>query len=904
MKKYIFLLAIGLSGYITNIHAQENAKHDLSSRKVEIPLTEALKEIEAKSEHTFIFTYDDLKKYKTDRNIEGKTTVETLDILLEGLPLKYTFKNDCYIISKTNTQRPSIHLPSQTRTINTAREISGQVINKKQEPIEVALIWLTDAETNQSIAQAVTDINGHFALPTTDQTVKLSVTCLGYTPYISEAFNASSPQRFPPIVLDDKNLVLDDVIVIGEKARPIIEQKAGKIVFNVENSINAQGSNAFEVLRQTPGVTIDEGSKSISINGRSGILVMLNGKQTYMQQSEMVDLLKSTSSSNIKLIEVMSNATAQYDAAGSGGILNIVLKKNQKEGYNVTANIGASYWLHVKQNTEVSFNYNRNKMNFYGSYGHDIGHVGLFYGSDRKQSGKLFESRSDDTDKRNTAAATLGLDYEINPYHQIGIQGNGNFLFGPGIIRTNTNVYQSLDKTNLLYSIHSESDYFHQTANRYNLNLNYRYLLPEERSFSFDVDYGWFKGNSKNNQPNAYYSPESALDSILNYHSTGDRDIHLYAFSSDYKQTLGAGELMGGLKFSNVASQNTYNLFDQREETFLINKEMSNNFHYSESILAGYLLYDFHFAERWFATIGARVEYTHSKGHLIPFAGSTQQESLVRKKYVDLFPSLGITFRPSPKQTFSISYGKRIDRPIYSDLNPIEQPLDGLGSWKGNPFLDPQNTYRISLQYQYDKTSIELSYSKTNDYRVQITDTLGTDKIIMEPKNLGSQRYYGMAVSQSLRILPSWDLNFSGRIYHLDNQLAFSPQRFFHTKRCSGGASLQTAFPLFWGIRSEILGVYSSKRLGGATEILNANGLVNIGFQKKFLNDKAIVKLSFSDIFWTSNWDNINRTDSFETINYGYGETRQVKINFTYKFGGNDKGHSKKSNVESELNRF
>lgn len=904
MRKRILLLVIGLTGIILAAQAQGNKVQALSSRQTEIPLAEALKKIEAESEYSFIFTYDDLKDYKTRTDVSGKTEEEALSILLGDLPLKYTFKNGCYIIRKTNVEHPSNPLPTQTGKLNIANQITGRILNNKQEPIEAALIWLIDAETSQSISQAITDINGSFALPTADRTVKLTVTCLGYSPYVSESFHAASPRQYPPITLDDKNLVLEDVVVIGQKARPIIEQKAGTLIFNVENSINAQGSNAFEILRQTPGVTIDEGSKSISINGRSGILVMLNGKQTYMQQAEVVDLLKSTSSSNIKRIEVMSNASAQYDAAGSGGILNIVLKRDRDAGYNMTANVGASYWLHFKQNTELSFNYNHDKINLYGSYGHDIGHVGLFYGSDRKQAGKLFESRSDDTDKRNSAAATLGLDYEINKNHQIGIQGNGNFLFGPGLIQTHTNIYDSYDKTNLLYSIHSQSDYFHQTANRYNLNFNYRYQVPDERSFSFDVDYGWFSGNSKNNQPNAYYSPENVLDSTLNYHSTGNRDIHLYAISSDYKQTLGPGEWMAGVKYSNVSSHNTYDLFNRKDGNLKIDKEMSNNFRYTESILAAYLLYDFCLSERWSSRIGTRVEYTHSNGHLIPISGSSQQESEAKKGYVDFFPSASVTFHPLEKHTISLSYGKRIDRPIYSDLNPIEQPLDGLASWKGNPFLDPQKTHRISLQYQYDNTSVELSYSKTNDYRVQITDTLGVDKIIMQPKNLGTQSYYGLAIFQSVRLLQAWNLNFSGRVYHLDNRISFDSKRFFHKRRWAGGVSLTTSFPLFWGIRSEILGVYSTKRLGGSTEVLGANGLVNIGFQKKFLRDKATVKLALSDLFWTSNWDNVNQTDAFESADYGHGETRLVKINFTYKFGGSDKRHSKKSNVESELNRF
>lgn len=335
-----------------------------------------------------------------------------------------------------------------------------------------------------------------------------------------------------------------------------------------------------------------------------------------------------------------------------------------------------------------------------------------------------------------------------------------------------------------------------------------------------------------------------------------------------------------------------------------IDKEASNDFHYTEAILAGYLQYDASLSDKWQVNVGLRMEYTRSKGHLLPLSGSSQQENEVKRDYVDFFPSAGITYNLNEDNAFSLSYGRRIDRPVYSDLNPIDQPLDGFSSWKGNPFLEPQKTNRVSLQFRHKKTSAELSYSVTTDYRVSITDTLGTDKTVTIPRNLGKQTYYGLALSQALRLFRVCDVYFSGRAYHLDNRMAFDETRFYHRKRWAYGFSLQASFPLFGGIRSEVLGIYSSKRLGGSTEVMGNNGLVNIGFQKTFLRDRASVKLSLSDVFWTNNWDSVNRFDGFESVGYGYGETRLVKLNFTFKFGKNKNHYGKESQVESEMSRF
>lgn len=869
-----------------------------------ISLVEALKKLETHYGQTLVFTYEDVSTFQVRMTAWKPTIEQTLDSLLADLSLTYIRKRN-HIVIRKKQHKLDIQSLGVSSIKKKAEGITGQIINKQQQAIEAAFVCLVDSAKSQPVSQAITDAEGRFSFPRSHGNLCLSVTCLGYKPYLSSVFNAEEEHELPVIVLEEESQVLEKVVVIGEKIQPVLEQKPGKLVFNVENSINAQGSNAFDVLKQLPGISIQEESKTISLNGRSSILILLNGKPTYMPQAEIVDLLKSTSSANIKQIEVMSNASAQYDAAGSGGILNIVLKKRKDAGFQMMLNVGAAYWFNPKQNLETAFNYSTGKWNIYGNYSHNFGHSNLYYGNERKQSGKLFDSQSTDTDKRNAVAATLGADYQLAEHHTVGIQGTGNFVFGPGSIYTHTDVYDDYERSHLLYSLASESQYEHQKAARYNFNFNYTYELPDERTFTFDADYGWFDGNSRIYQPNTYYSPAGELDSVGNYRSLGGRDIRLYALSTHYKETAGPGEILGGIKFSNVSSRNTYQYFQVLPQADVLDTDISNDFSYLESILAAYLLYDFHLGEKWNANVGLRAEYTHSDAHLMPVTGSKNEESHVRRDYVDLFPSAGITFRPDDKQSWSLSYGRRIDRPVYSDLNPIEQALDGLSTWKGNPFLKPQKTSRISLQYQYDQTSVEVSYSHTTDYQVQVTDTLGPDKIVMEPRNLGKQSYWGISVSQALRLLPGWNLTLSGNAYYLDNQMAFDVQRHYQRKRWAGNFSLQTSFPLCWGIRSEVLGVYLTKRLGGSTEVMNPTGFVDIGFQKKFCQGKAAVKLSLSDVFWSNHWgDGINYFGGFESINYGYGESRMFRLNFTYTFGGSEKRKEKHLNIDSELNRF
>ena len=880
--KITFLLLIWMSLTLT-LSAQSNAK--ISVEFKETPLPTALKRLEQASGYRILFTYSDVENYQTSASIHDATITQAVEKILEGKPLSYQQKEKEYIII------------FQKEVRRTPVSIRGTVINEKNEPMPYCNVLLLSSDST-FVNGCVTQTDGSFLMIGEEgASYSLRASYIGYATITQAIGNKNLIQLIP------NNHLLEDVVVTGMQ-QPTIVQQAGKLIFNVENSISAQGTNAFEILKYTPGVTVNDGSRTISINGQHNILVMLNGKQTYMQPSEIVDLLKSTPSSNIKSIEVMTNATAQYDASGSGGILNIVMKRERGAGYNMTINTGLAYWQNLKQNTEVSFNYNHNKINLYGNYSHNFGYTNLYYGGERKQYGMLFESHSDDTDKRNTITASFGLDYEIAPNHQVGIQASGNFLFGPGDIYTSNQVYDSYEKKRLLYTLQSKSDYYHQTANRYHLNANYKYELPEERQLTLDLDYSKFLGDSRINQPNIYYSPTNAVDSTDDYRNLGKRNIRLYAVTSHYAQNLGKGKLSAGVKFSNVKSENSYRLINTTNGNEQTDINASNDFHYKESILSAYLMYDINVADKWTLNVGGRMEYTHSNGHLYPYIGSVQKKNKANRNYTDFFPSASITYQINDHQTLSLSYGKRIDRPVYSDLNPIDQPLDGLSSWKGNPFLEPQKTHRISLEYQYKRTSLGLSYSKTSDYFISVTDTLGPNKTVVMPLNLGSQQYYGLSLSQTLRLFNVMDINFSGRVYHLDNKLAFDQTRFYHRNRWAYGLMTQASFPLFWGIKSEILGIYSSKRLGGATDTLEPNYQVNIGFQKRFLNDRAIVKLSMSDIFWTSNWDSVNKFDGLESINYGYGETRLVRLNFTFKFGGNKKNYSKESKVESELNRF
>lgn len=781
--------------------------------------------------------------------------------------------------------------------------INGLVNDQKNQPIPGASVSIISTLTEQVVTKTIADEKGRFSFSLTDSTVKVLVSYVGFDVYESATILLTGNLTLPAIVLKEGN-ALHEVTVKGQRIPPLIQATGGKIIYNVAASVNSQGANVLEVLRKAPGVVVSS-ENAIGIAGREGALVLLNGRQTYMQPAELADLLKSMPAANVKSIEVINNPSAQYDAQGSAGIINIVLKKNENEGLNGTINTGLGYGFSLKNNSALSFNYRKDKLNVFGNYSHNVGHFGLRYGMDRDESGTAYRGWSKDTDKRQSIASGLGLDYHLNDRHTIGAHASGNFLFGGGSIYTNTSI-SDLETGALRNTLFSESDYYHQSSKRYNTNLNYRYEDTLGTSLQLDADYGTFRSASGNLQPNTFYLPDGSVSARNSSRMLTGRDIDLYAFSGAYEQKIGTGKLSVGLKYSSVKSGNLFDLYRLTEGNEVLDPAASNNFSFKEQIFSGYLQYEHHLTKQLSLQAGMRLEQTNATGELITAQAEAQQDAAIRRNYLNGFPSLTLQMKLDEEQQLSINYGRRIDRPAYQDLNPFDQPLDGISSLKGNAYLLPQKTQRLSLQYQHKKTILELSLSRITDYFAQITDTMGTDKVVMQPRNLGTQQQAGLSVIQQLRLMKAWSLSINALMYYKHNEISFDENRHFNIKRLAGTINIQQTISLPWQIKAELATVFNTKRVGGANDISRRNSQVDVGFQRAFMRDKARLALSFTDVFLGNKWDSTSYFNGYYIRNYGYVESRQVKLNFSYNFGNTKikAAQERTSGLQSETDRL
>ena len=783
--------------------------------------------------------------------------------------------------------------------------VTGQVTDMQGKSIVGATVVLTDIEHKQNNHTVLSNGEGRFQLFPATQKFQVVVSYIGYSQFHSDTLFLSKNTDLGVIKLQNMSKLLKEVIIKGVQKPPLLKSDGRKLTYNVEASVTAQGSNALDVMKKTPGIVIAGKDNTITLNGINSALIMINGRQTYLEQKDIAELLKSTPSSSIKSIEIISNPSAEYDATGSGGIINIITQRSTIRGFNGSINNGAAYGVSPKQNTDLNLNYRAGNLNLFGGYSHTLGYFDMHYSYDRIMNGKIYENPIHDVDKRKTMSAFAGMDYTIDSKQTIGLLFNSNFLFGPGVIRPVTYISDASSGM-LLQKLVSVSDYYQQHANRYNANINYRYQDTLGNTLNLDADYGYFDDGTKNLNGNTYYTAGEQFLSDSVYRTISSKKIHIYALTLKYQGNLWKGKYTVGGKWSTVTTGNDFNFYQVGSGTDKIIADQSNFFKYKEQIIAGFVKYEGNFSRQLSYDIGLRLENTHSTGDLTPVPGSSQQPLSITRNYLDYFPTGSLIFKSPKAGSYTLSYAKRIDRPMYKDLNPFEYPIDELSYWKGNPFLQPQYTQSIALGYSIAKTSASLAYTYTNHLSMEVIEVVQQNKTAMIPQNIGEQKNISLRITQQVAPFKWWDMTVSGTGYYLNNTIHIEQLGNYKPARFAGTFSTQQQFKLPFQLTAEISGVFNTTTLSGPVGITKGNSQVDIGLQKPVLKDRGFIRLAVTDIYQGNHWETTSRYNGLYSHTTFSGEYRQVKINFQYKFGSTaiKQRAEHESGVETENRRL
>jgi iron complex outermembrane receptor protein len=438
-------------------------------------------------------------------------------------------------------------------------------------------------------------------------------------------------------------------------------------------------------------------------------------------------------------------------------------------------------------------------------------------------------------------------------------------------------------------------------------NVNYRFDNRDGQTLNVDLDYGRYENRSERYQPNQYYDAdeEQLLSEIINAFDT-PTDIDIYTARLDFEDKLFGGTFGAGAKFSRVVSDNTFLFFDVIDEENVRNDRNSNEFEYTENVYAGYLNYARSLSDQLSFSAGLRAEQTDATGDLIAFLPELQEDP-VELNYLSWFPSAGLTYTPKQGHTLALNYGRRINRPDYNVLNPFNNQISQLSYSKGNPFLRPEIVNNLelgyTLKYMYN---FKLSYSKTID---QITRLMGPDEL--DPRagfitwdNLAQQTIFSLNVSAPIQIKPWWNFYINAGASYLDNQADYGEGAVVDVQAFTYNFYQQHTFNLPWKLKGEVSGYYSGPGVWGGVFRYESNWSLDLGLQRKFLNDQLMVRISASDLFYQTGWDGESEFDGLISEGSGRWDSRRAAISISYRFGNqNVKSRKRQTGLEDEAGR-
>jgi len=781
-------------------------------------------------------------------------------------------------------------------------KISGTITDENQKTIESASVSLLKAKDSSSIKIVASDKSGLFHFEgISEGKYLISVTAVGHTIAYSSLFeisSASSPSQLKTIILKKKSGELKEVAVIGKK--PFIEQKADRMIVNVDASPANTGSTVMDVLEKSPGVTVDKDG-NISLKGKQGVVIMIDNKPTYLNATQLASYLKSLPSSAIEQLEIMTNPSAKYDAAGNSGIINIKTKKNKTKGFNGSITLTHTQGVYPKPGGSLNTNYRNGKFNVFlnAGYSHWEGFQTLdinrnYLNVSDKKINSIFTQHTRMKFTNPEMNVKFGVDYYINNKTTLGFVASG---FKNNERNQSTSTIFLKNAENFIDSIvYSPSTTKGRWRNG-SFNFNFRHQFDSiGRELTADVDY--IKYNSGNDQyfQNITYNPDWTYRDQTVLTGNLPADINIYSFKTDYSHPFKKDfKLEAGLKTSYVSTDNNANYYNVINNQPQVDTTKTNHFLYHENINAAYVNLNKQY-KKWGIQAGLRLENTNYSGHQLGNDYTVNNnDSVFKKSYVNLFPTIYISYQASDKHQFSVNYGRRIDRPAYEDLNPFLFFLDQYTYQAGNPYLQPQYSDNIEFAHTYKSfLTTTLNYSNTKNFFTETFEQQGHATIVRNG-NIGRRQNAGIAVSAQIPVKKWWTaIVYVNANYNKFNGMLYG--EFIDVSATTFLANVNNQFKFSKGWSAELSGFYRSKGIEGQI-VVQPLGQASAAISKQLFQEKANIKLGIRDMFYTQQVKGYINFQQTEASFHNTRDSRQVSLSFTYRFGKPIKGPQPRRNA-------
>ncbi|WP_294200025.1 outer membrane beta-barrel family protein [uncultured Chryseobacterium sp.] len=758
-------------------------------------------------------------------------------------------------------------------------QITGRILNNENSPVEFAEVILLKNDSVK-IRSEITNANGMFTIDAPKDSYILQVKRFKGILY-TKKIKLENNLRLNEIKLVDIQQIKE---VIIEKKKKLIEKKIDRTVFNVENSIFSSGADLAQVLSGTPMLSVSD--NSVSIVGKSGVAVMVNDKLLNLSGTDLINYLRSLRSDDVSRVEIITTPPAKYEAQGNSGILNIILKKNTKLGWNGILSSSYIQTTYVGNANNLTLNYNSNKI---------TSSLRLRQFDRPSKAVELIDiigtnsilSADQRKDKFKGAGANFSFDYKLNQNSNIGV------IYDISKSHSDMDIFnRSIYQTNSIQdSLLTTSSEHRKPIVTHSLNAYYDYKIDSlGKKLSI-------AGNYFSNSPDAEVNFQTISDytpGTQKIRNLSNLDYQILSGQADLYLPFKWGTLETGLKFTHFLNSSNIKYFSFKNYEYTVDPSRSNYFEYKENNAAAYVSVYKSLGEKWSAKAGLRYEYSTIEGYS-EIAGERN-----KNEYGRLFPSAYLEYKANENNTLSINYSKRINRPNFTALNPFRWYSNPYSFYTGNPFLSPSYNHNVELSYLYkNRFSVTVYGQKLINGYGRITSlTQGIKEV--NYKNYLTQYDAGLNASLYTNVTKWWENNTNIVSFYSESESSIPevvPQK---------GVSMYYTFNNTFTINKEksvffLLNFYHYlPNKQGNTYIGNISNL-SAGFRFSLMEKKLRVNIMVEDIFRGTQSKGKIFYDEFTQFYNNYYDTRRFTLNMTYTFGNkNVKTNNKQIQLEEK----
>ena len=763
--------------------------------------------------------------------------------------------------------------PKGSKTPESELLITGKVVEKQsQQAVEFATVVLVHATTKSLLKGTTTQEGGYFELEADSVNFQVEISFIGFEKQVITAFKRKGRHLdLGKIELSNDKALIEDIVVEAERSQ--MEFKLDKKVFNVGKDLSTAGGSALDVLNNVPSVDVNiEGQ--VSLRGATGVQILINGKPSILASDES-NALGTITADMIEKVEIITNPSAKYEAEGTAGILNIVLKKEEKKGLNGSISLNTGY----PHNHSIGFSLNRRteKFNLFTQLG--AGYRSLPRYNDNINSNLVTGTTilSEGIEYRNETFfnGLIGADYHINKYHVLTLSGNFAYEIEG---QPSQNDFIQLNNQDQTVAAWTRTENTQATNPKGQYELIYKGEFKDSKEHTLQIS---ALGNFFSKQLHSDFedrTTEGTRSDNFQQTNTAFKEAR-YTFQLDYVKPFGKEiKLELGSQYVFLDISNDFAVDDLVNDAWVPNAGLTNTFEYDQQVLAAYATGAYE-GKKWGVKLGLRLEHTDLKTLLVQTQESNPQN------YTNLFPSAHTSYKINERFSVQAGYSRRIYRPRLWDLNPFFNIRNNFSIRAGNPDLQPEFTDAFELTgiYIFDQLSLNMSvYHRYTTAVVERVSTFEDNVTTVMPMNIGQRNTTGGELNAKYNPNKWLTINADVNYNYFVRQGVFE-QTNFDFQASQWSSKLTSKFKLPLDFDAEISGDFRS-----AVQTVQGNRrenfALNMGIRKKFLKGKAVISLSVRDLLATRNW--VNEILQEEFYSYSFSQRgRFITLGFSYGFG-------------------